>query len=152
MREANQNDIETLAEIEKRSFPDLTAYSKRQLAYLILKASSTTLVEIDNNILCGFIIVLYRKASCVGRIETIDVDPGCRKKGIASRLLMAAEEEMKRRGMKFAQLEVSEGNIRALKLYHKAGYLFKERLVNFYRFEHYGTCDAVRMVKCLNKA
>jgi ribosomal protein S18 acetylase RimI-like enzyme len=67
-------------------------------------------------------------------------------------LLAAAEEDMKQRGMKFAQLEVSEGNEPAINLYQKAGYTIKQRLVGFYRFAHNGTCDAVRMVKPLFKA
>lgn len=152
MRRANANDLQEIAEIEKQCFPDLTAYSKRQLSYLIMKANSATLVETDNGTLCGFVIVLYRRGSHVGCIETIDVNPTCRKKGVASRLLLAAEEDMKHRGMKVAQLEVSERNENAIKFYHKAGYLLKERLGNFYRLEHYGTRDAVRMIKCLDMA
>jgi ribosomal protein S18 acetylase RimI-like enzyme len=67
-------------------------------------------------------------------------------------LLAAAEEDMKQRGMKFAQLEVSERNEPAISLYQKAGYTIKQRLVGFYRFEHNGTRDAIRLVKPLFKA
>ena len=69
--------------------------------------------------------------------------------GIGAKLLEAAETDMKQKYMKYAQLEVSEGNSVALKLYQKAGYVFKENLRNYYRYDHNGTRNAVRMVKLL---
>ena len=56
---------------------------------------------------------------------------------------------MKRRGMSWSQLEVSEGNEVALKVYKNAGYTFKERLESYYKFEHNGTRNAIRMIKTL---
>lgn len=150
IRKATANDIDDIVEIEKKCFPPPTAYSKPQLTYLILKAKSTCLVESASGVLKGFIIVLYRKRSFVGGIETIDVDPSCQSQGIGLKLLVAAEEDMKNRGMKLSQLEVSEGNKAAIKLYQKAGYTTKERLINYYKFEHCGTRHAIRMVKTLN--
>lgn len=152
IREADENDIEAIVEIEKRSFPGLTAYSRRQLEYLILKANSTSLVETEDSTIRGFMIITYRKGCRIGSLETIAVDPLFRQQGISRRLLLAAEEDMKKRGMKFAQLEVSERNKPAINLYRKAGYVVKLRLVGFYQFEHSGTRDAVRMVKTLDEA
>ena len=152
IRRANAHDIEVISEIEKACFSGLTAYSKRQLAYLIQKANSTALVETENCTVRGFIIVTYRKGSLIGNVETFDVDPRFRNLSVGISLLAAAEEDMKQRGMKFAQLEVSEGNEPAINLYQKAGYTIKQRLVGFYRFAHNGTRDAVRMVKPLFKA
>jgi len=152
IRRANAHDIEVISEIEKACFSGLTAYSKRQLAYLIQKANSTALVETENCTVRGFIIVTYRKGSLIGNVETFDVDPRFRNLSVGISLLAAAEEDMKQRGMKFAQLEVSEGNEPAINLYQKAGYTIKQRLVGFYRFEHNGTCDAIRLVKPLFKA
>jgi ribosomal protein S18 acetylase RimI-like enzyme len=149
IRRANAHDIGVISEIEKACFSGLTAYSKRQLAYLILKANSTALVETENCTVRGFIIVTYRKGSLIGNVETIDVDPRSRNLSVGISLLAAAEEDMKQRGMKFAQLEVSEGNEPAINLYQKAGYTLKQRLVGFYRFEHNGTCNAIRMIKPL---
>jgi ribosomal protein S18 acetylase RimI-like enzyme len=77
------------------------------------------------------------------------VDLRFQNKGVGIKLLMAAEEEMKRRGMKTAQLEVSERNERALELYRKAGYKSKEKLEGYYRYDHDKTRNAIRMVKSL---
>jgi ribosomal protein S18 acetylase RimI-like enzyme len=152
IRKADVDDIDAIAEIEKRSFPGLTAYSKRQLRYLVLKANSTSLVETDGFAIHGFIIVTYRKGSRIGSLETIAIDPQFRRRGISRKLLLAGEEDMKQRRMKFAQLEVSEKNRPAINLYRNAGYVVKQRLVGFYQFEHKGTRNAVRMVKTLDQA
>ncbi len=151
IRQANAEDIDVISQIERACFPGLTAYSKQQLEYLILKAKSTTLVETENCSLHGFIIVAYRKGSRIGSIETIDVDPRFQKQGVGLRLLTAAEEDMKKHGMRFSQLEASEGNEAAIKLYQKAGYAIKQRIVGYYRFEHNGSHDAIRMIKGLDK-
>ena len=147
IRKATAQDIDAIAQMEQRCFAGPMAYSKSHLRYLVLKAHSTCLVETQAGNLRGFIIVTYRRGSRVGSIETIDVDPEQQKMGIGAKLLAAAEEDMKKRGMAVSQLEVSVGNRAALKLYEKAGYVFKEELVGFYRFEHNGSFDAVRMVK-----
>ena len=149
IRQANAGDIDAISEIEQRCFTGPIAYSKRQLAYLALDASSTCLLESHDNTIRGFIIVGYRKGSLTGRIETIDVDPRFQSKGVGIKLLNAAEDDMKRRGMKTAQLEVSERNERALELYRKAGYMFKEKLEGYYHYDHNKTRNAIRMVKSL---
>jgi ribosomal-protein-alanine N-acetyltransferase len=106
-------------------------------------------VESCGGVIRGFVIVTYRRRSLTGHIETIDVDPIYSKLGIGLRLLTFAEEDMRKRGKRQSQLEVSEGNKVALKLYKKAGYTLKERVKRYYRCEHRGTRDALRMVKAL---
>lgn len=152
IRRARTDDIEVIYQIEKNSFPGLTAYSKRQLAYLILKANTSTLVETENSAMHGFIIITYRKGSQIGNIETIDVDPSFQKQGVGLRLLAAAENDMKERGRKLSQLEVSEGNQAAIKLYQKAGYTIKHKIAGYYQLEHHGSCNAIRMIKTLDAA
>ncbi len=149
IRKAEPGDIEAVAVIEKRCFAEATAYPKSQLAYLIYKANSTCLVETCAEVIRGFIVALYRKGTRGGYLETLDVDPAYQGQGVGLRLLCAAEEEMKRRGLSFSQLEVSEGNKTAIALYQKAGYKPKKLLEGYYRFEHHGSRDAVRMVKTL---
>jgi ribosomal protein S18 acetylase RimI-like enzyme len=149
IRNAEPDDIEAITAIENRCFTKDTAYPKNQLTYLIYKANSTCLVETSAGAIRGFIVALYRKGTRGGYLETLDVDPTFQGQGIGLRLLCAAEEEMKRRRLVFSQLEVSEGNKTAIALYQKAGYKLKKRLAGYYRFEHHGTRDAVRMIKAL---
>jgi ribosomal-protein-alanine N-acetyltransferase len=122
-------------------------YSKRQIKHLIFNANSDGLVEKQGGVIRGFLIVTYRQGSLTCNIETIDVDPTFKNRGIGLKLLKAAEIDMKQRGMRLSQLEVSEGNEPALKVYRNAGYTFKERIEGYYKFEHNGTRNAIRMVK-----
>jgi ribosomal protein S18 acetylase RimI-like enzyme len=149
IRKANVGDLEAILEIEKKCFPGSIAYSKGQLSYLLLQANSVTFVEVCRNIIRGFVIVAYREGSSIGHIETIDVDPAYAKLGIGLKLLTYAEDDMRKNGKKWSLLEVSEGNKVALRLYRKAGYAVKDRIKKYYRYEHAGTRDALRMIKAL---
>jgi ribosomal-protein-alanine N-acetyltransferase len=146
---ANADEIDAIFEIEQKCFPGKAGYSKRQIEHLILNAKSYCLVEKQDGIIRAFVIVTYRQGSLTCNIETIDVDPAFKNRGIGLKLLKAAEINMKLRGMHWSQLEVSEENEAALKLYRNAGYTFKERLEGYYKFEHNGTRNAIRMVKAL---
>ena len=146
---AEADEIDRIFEIEQKCFPEEVAYSKRQLEYLILNANSDCLVEKQDGVIRAFLIVTFRRGSLTCNIETIDVDPAFKNKGIGLKLLKAAETDMKRRGIRWSQLEVSEGNESALQLYKKAGYNFKERIEGYYRLEHNGTRNAIRMVKTI---
>ena len=146
---ATIDHLNSIFEIEKRCFPGETSYSKRLLSYLISTSSRSSYVECYGNVVRGFVIISYHKNSLTGHIETIDVDPKYQRKGIGLKLLEVAELDMKGRGMKWSQLEVSTGNVAALELYRKLGYLGIEEIRNYYRFDHHGTRDAVIMVKSL---
>ena len=146
---ANADEIDAIFEIEQKCFPGKVGYSKRQIEHLILNANSDCLVEKQDGVIRAFLIVTYRQGSLTCNIETIDVDPAFKNRGIGLKLLKAAEIDMKQRGMRWSQLEVSEGNEAALKLYKKAGYTFKERIEGYYKFEHNGTRNAIRMVKTI---
>jgi ribosomal-protein-alanine N-acetyltransferase len=149
IRPASGSDLNAILEIEQKCFSGSIAYSKRQLAHLILRANSATFLESCEGMIRGFVIVTYRQHSLTGHIETIDVDPAYTKLGIGLRLLKFAEDDMRKRGKRCSQLEVSEGNKVALKLYQKAGYTLKEQIKQYYKYEHEGTRDAMRMVKAL---
>jgi len=146
---ATADHIQVLFEIEQRCFPGKTSYSKQQLKHLALHANSTCLVESKAGVIRAFLIVTYHQRSLTGHVETIDVDPTFQNQGIGLKLLRAAETNMRQRGMRWSQLEVSEGNKAALELYRKAGYKFKESIEGYYRYEHNGSRNAMRMVKAL---
>jgi len=149
IRPASRSDLDAILEIEKKCFSGPIAYSKRQLTYLVLYAKSSTFVEQCQEPIRGFIIVTYHERSLTSHVETIDVDPAYSKIGIGLRLLTFAEDDMRKHGKKCSQLEVSEGNKAALRLYKKAGYIVKEQVKQYYKYVHQGTRDAVRMVKAL---
>lgn len=149
IRKADADDLDTLFDIEKRCFPGETAYSYRQLRYLIIKANSSCFVETCNGCIRGYIIILYRKNSSVAGVETVNVDPCFQKKGIGKKLLRKAEQEMKKKNIRYILLEVATANKAAYRLYESSGFQKIGLLKNYYQYDHHGSYDAFRMMKTL---
>ncbi len=57
------------------------------------------------------------------------VEPGCRRRGVGSALLAAAEDEARRRGLPYMSLMVTDENVAARALYDDHGYLTERRLL-----------------------
>jgi ribosomal protein S18 acetylase RimI-like enzyme len=147
IRIAIPDDFERIVELENLCFPKEHAYTRRQLHYLFIKANSTVLVETTGALVRGFLIILYRRGTTVAGIETINVDPTHRKKGIGLRLLSVAEEHLRKKGIHKIRLEVSTANNAAIKLYEHAGFQKIMLLKKYYHYDHEGSRDAYRMVK-----
>ena len=150
VRPAALRDFERIVELERACFDGELAYSRRQLQYLVFSANSTTLVEEAAGVIRGFIIVLYRTGSSVAGIETVNVNPLSRKKGVGRRLLAAAEKDIRRKRARRIRLEVSVTNRAAIALYETAGFHQVGVLKNYYHFLHGDSRDAVRMIKELS--
>jgi ribosomal protein S18 acetylase RimI-like enzyme len=144
---ASLDHLNNIVELEKKCFRSEIAYSPKQLKYLIAYANSSCLIETVDETIRGFIIILYKRGFDVAGIETINVDPMYRGKGIGRKLLSAAEEDIYLHKVGKIRLEVSMGNTVAINLYHKSGFRINEILRNYYNYEHYGTRDAYRMIK-----
>jgi ribosomal protein S18 acetylase RimI-like enzyme len=140
-------DLAKIIDLEQKCFTNEIAYSPKQLKYLITKANSTCLAEINENDIRGFIIVLYKNGSEIAGIETLNVDPLFRGKGIGKKLLIAAEDEMTFRGIQRIRLEVSVFNTPAINLYEKSGFRKVSLIKNYYYYEQNGSHDAFRMIK-----
>lgn len=78
----------------------------------------------------GFL--LGRVIADEAEILTLAVDPACRRKGIAARLVSAFLTESARRGAASAFLEVAEGNTAARALYASAGFTESGRRRGYY--------------------
>ncbi|HIG98996.1 MAG TPA: GNAT family N-acetyltransferase [Thermoplasmata archaeon] len=147
IRIATLDDFERIIELEHLCFPREHAYSRRQLRYLLTKANSTVLVETIDALVRGFLIILYRRGTTVAGIETINVDPAFRKKGIGLRLLSAAEELLRKKEIRKIRLEVAITNTAAITLYEHAGFHQAMLLKKYYHFNHEGSRNAYRMIK-----
>lgn len=101
-----------------------------------LKKSGCDIIASQN----GFIV--YRAVADEAEILTIGVHPDARRGGIASAMLVVAEQDLRTRGIKKLFLEVAENNVPARKLYERAG---------FYQIgirpKYYDGVDAIMMEK-----
>ncbi len=93
----------------------------------------------------GVAIVLFRSGSRIARLYSIAVDPKHTGRGIASALLVQAEEIAQTRRCLSLRLEVHERNHGAIKVYRRAGYHEFGRYASYY--EDRG--DALRFEKQL---
>jgi ribosomal protein S18 acetylase RimI-like enzyme len=82
----------------------------------------------------GFVLMLDTMPDEVTRmpqgfIAYMAVEPSQRRYGIGRRLLTAAEDEARRRGLPYMGLMVTEDNAAARAMYERAGYLTERRLL-----------------------
>ncbi|MBN1280773.1 MAG: GNAT family N-acetyltransferase [Candidatus Thermoplasmatota archaeon] len=150
LRKASPADFDDIVQLEQSCFPKKLAYSRQQLWYLLTRAHSSVVVATQNNHLCGFIILLYKRGTRVAGIETVNVDPAYRGQGIGRQLLSAAEHDARTKKIRILRLEVAATNKAALRLYEQAGFTKSAFLKNYYQYSHQGTRDAIRMVKELS--
>jgi ribosomal protein S18 acetylase RimI-like enzyme len=74
----------------------------------------------------GAVTVAFHPGLPAGRAHVSDllVSPDCRRCGIGTALLAAAEREAERRGLRECTLDVDAHNTAALALYRKSGYVY----------------------------
>lgn len=130
---ASAHHLDRLVEIEKACF-DTEAFSRRQISTLLADYNSISLVAVEMSSVVGFIIgtSYFERKSLTAHILTIDVLPGCRRKGVGTKLLLEIEKLFREKGARACQLEVREDNTAALSLYQKAGYTMVAKLKNYY--------------------
>jgi ribosomal protein S18 acetylase RimI-like enzyme len=92
--------------------------------------------------IAGYLLASEGKSKA--RIETVNIAPDYRRRGVASRLISVCEAEFKKRDFSKIRLEVSVDNPAQI-LYFNLGYRVNEFHKNYY---HPGA-DALRMTKKL---
>jgi [ribosomal protein S18]-alanine N-acetyltransferase len=151
LRSARRSDLDALVALEREIFNSrlfaghlISRASFRRL----LAAPSTTLVvaEADAQI-AGYLLVLYRANSLAARIYSIGVAARFRRRGLARRLVAAAEKAAVRRGRKAIRLEVRADDRGTIALYALSGYRRIGRAPGYYG----GRVDALRLEKAVGK-
>jgi [ribosomal protein S18]-alanine N-acetyltransferase len=122
VREANSDDIPSLMQLESISF-ETDRFSRRTFRHLLTRANAATFVDVDRRGgVSGYATVLLRRGARAARLYSIAVAPGMRRRGVAGRLLTAAERAARRLGADRIRLEVRRDNRPAYALYARAGY------------------------------
>ncbi len=140
VEDASRNDLDKLYEIETECFRR-EAFTRKQIAALVMDYNSISLLAKHNGEIVGFIIgmIIVEKRDLAGHILTLDILPAQRRKGIGRRLLRELERIFYRKNVSASYLEVREDNVMALRLYEKMGYKIMGRLKNYYGCTH-GIC------------
>ena len=143
LRRARLGDIDALAALEAH-FPT-DRIPRAGFRHLLTRANAHVWVCAKNGDVCADTVVLFRRQSRIARVYSIVVHPNHRGRGLARRLILAAETAAIRRGCRHMRLEVRPANTAAQSLYRLLGYTTVTKLESFY--EDGG--DALRMAKDL---
>ncbi len=132
--------------LDQRCFVDGEAYSRETFEYLLTSPESVSYRAVmPDGMMVGFIVGIV-EPDATGHITTLGVAPEHRRRQIAQRMLLKAEDGFRRRGVRIARLEVRSVNSGAQDLYRKLGYAVTQRLPRYYS----NGGDGLLMVKPLN--
>lgn len=114
--------------------PAMLEASYENLLDFVFGQPHVFLVAEESGVRTGFILLLDTMPDEVTRmpqgfIAYMAVEPSAQGRGIGKRLLAAAEDEARRRGLPYMGLMVTEDNAAARALYESAGYFTERRLL-----------------------
>lgn len=118
-------DFLALYAIEEVCFQPPIRYSRLYLQRLIASPRSATWVAEEDSQIAGFTVVEWFDEPDAGRIayiQTIEVDPEFRRRGIAAELLRRAEASAQTAGARLLWLHVESTNEAAIGLYRAHGF------------------------------
>lgn len=145
VRDGRPEDRPFVEDLGKRTMGDSVAHfryyneamlhaSYEGLLDFVFKQSHVLYVAERGGAPAGFVLLIDTMPDEVTRmpqgfIAYMAVEPSQRRHGIGSRLLAAAEDEARRRGLPYMGLMVTEENAAARAMYERAGYLTERRLL-----------------------
>lgn len=149
MRGVQARDFPILYALDQACFEPGISWSKAELRYFLKYPGNIGLVAEDGNgRIAGFAIAgkQLRQGAVLGRLITIDVDPGLRRAGIGHRLLTELEGRLGAIGASAVLLEVAVNNTVAQEFYLRHGFKGTGRIRGYYL----GRIDALVMEKPLH--
>ena len=120
IRPATLEDMDSLAEIERRAFAPIWRHSARGLGIAMAHAFSFDVAELNGK-LVGFQHSAPGRGSAA-HLARITVDPGAQGKGVGGHLLAHAIKGYQRRGAINMTLNTESANVNAQRLYSRFGY------------------------------
>lgn len=129
-REMQQDDVAEIAEIEKENFH--IPWSEKSLLKEITNENSIFIVAEYDGRIAGY-AGLYLIGE-EGDITNVVVSSICRRKGIATAIMQYLIDKAKTVGIREMTLEVRKGNVAAIQLYEKCGFVSEGIRPGFYDF------------------
>ncbi len=127
-------DFDQLYALEKLCFEPPQRFSRRYMRSLVSRANGATWIAEEAGRLMGFAIVDWRegKQGVTAYIQTIEVAPEERSRGVGRELLSRIEGSVRDAGAGLIWLHVEATNAEAIRLYESQGYLCESRKENYY--------------------
>ena len=127
IRPATAGDLDAVECVERRSFPEGEAFTRRQLRYLLTHAQGASYAATRDGAVVGYISLLMRRTAQNLRIYSVAVDPAARGCGAGQALLDAAIALARRLGLREVTLEVRTDNDSAIRPRKTAARLLPRR-------------------------
>jgi ribosomal protein S18 acetylase RimI-like enzyme len=132
-REYRSLDFRRLWEIDRLCFDVKVAYTRQEMRLMLDSPEAVAFVaESSRGEVIGF-AVGEKVTRTIGRIITLDVLPGYRRRGAGRRLMALCERRLRIAGAEAVRLEVGVSNRRAQALYQELGYTFVKRIAGYYK-------------------
>lgn len=128
------DDFPALYAIEELCFQPPFRFSRRTMRKLVSNSKSATWIAEEREQMAGFAIVYWagEPGPSTAYIQTLEVTPTQRSRGIAHELLRRLENSATAADARVIWLHVAQGNIAAIRLYESHGYLPQGSEENFY--------------------
>ena len=125
------NHLKEVWKLNQRCFKNGENYPRYTLSYLLTEPNtlSYSIVSAKGQMV-GFVFITVQEGT--GHITTIGVAPEHRRRGLARRMLIFAEDALRKRDIRTLCLEVRIGNVTAQNLYRELNYAVMQRLTNYY--------------------
>src|SRR6266480_2692761 len=142
LRVAGPADLESLYSFEVSCFQE-HPFRRDHVAWILGNDHALTLVQDGVAGFAAVMMLLFEGHTC--RVLSVGVNPQARRRGIATRMMRAAEAIGRERGASTIRLEVSTRNFAAIELYRGLGYRTDGVLYGYYSWGE----DAYSMTKSL---
>ena len=130
-------DFASLYAIEEVCFQPPFRFGRRYIRQLVTSSEAATWIAEDEGRMAGFAIVEWTRETGqrTAYIQTIEVAPEHRCRGIASELLRRVEGSARAVGAEAIQLHVDAENAAAIRIYQAQGFLYQGREENYYALD-----------------
>lgn len=127
-------DFTALYAIEESCFAPPLRFHRSYMRQLVASPQAATWIAEEDGRMAGFAIVEWNEEpdGTAAYIQTIEVDPEQRRRGIGRELLRRAEDSARQAGAHLIWLHVHEDNAEAQRLYQAHGYRRAGREEHYY--------------------
>lgn len=128
------DDFQAIYAIEELCFQPPFRFGRSYMRRLVGAPNAATWIAEDDGGMAGFVVVEWTQeiGGVSAYIETIEVAPQYRGRGIGGELLRCSERAARNVGASVAWLHVDKGNAAAIRLYEAHGYRFHGEEDHFY--------------------
>jgi ribosomal protein S18 acetylase RimI-like enzyme len=133
-RPYSPQDFTALYAIEELCFQPPFRFGRQYMRRLVARANAATWIAEEEGRMTGFAIAewTWRAGEGAAYIQTIEVTPEERGRGIGNQLLSRIEDSARAAGSASIWLHVATENMVAVRLYETNGYVFEGRMESYY--------------------